>query len=244
MQDFLKLKLQAKEQLGGYPPFCFGGLETSSQATFDPQAIGKALKSQSTILVREQYTTLVHHTSHGAAAHAKNLAFILQKLFIFKAIHLQPWPPCIAECLGLAALCHSSLYPPSSTPAHKHPEDGRRTRPTRGVNIAAVTLYFTVGFSFFFLFFLLIEKEKTEKSYKSSKRQRYWQDIPVPCSHPGQGSLPHRLAGRNTPLGPSILAALAEQSLRLQGHAGAATPAFCTRNVPLRWVPGYGCPIS
>ena len=97
----------------------------------------------------------------------------------------------------------------------------------------------------FFLFFLLIEKEKTEKSYKSTKRQQYWQDIPVPHSHPGEGSLPHPQAGRNTSLGPSTSAALADQSLGVRGHAGAAAPAICTGNVPLQTgTPGYGCPFS
>lgn len=51
----------------------------------------------------------------------------------------------ILECLGLSVLCHSLLCSITSyTPAHKHPEDSRHTRPTRGVNIAAVTLYFII----------------------------------------------------------------------------------------------------
>lgn len=54
MQDVLRLKLQAEDQLCGHPPpFCSGGMETSSQVTFNPRAIGRSLNSQSTFLMRE-----------------------------------------------------------------------------------------------------------------------------------------------------------------------------------------------
>lgn len=67
-----------------------------------------------------------------------------------------------------------------------------------------------------------------------------------PCSllPPGARQPAPPAGWQNTPLCPSTSAALAEQRLRLQGHAEAATPAICTRNVPLRWEPGHGCPIS
>lgn len=147
--------------MGSYPLFCFGQgwkppvrlhltCPSNMQVTQKPK---HHLREGSTS--EGQYTIPVYHTPNGAAAHTKNLPFILEKLFIFKAICLQTWPPCIVECLGLAALCQSmlTLLHPLHTPAHKHPEDAKRTRPTRGVNIAAATLYFIVSFLIFFLFF-------------------------------------------------------------------------------------------
>lgn len=154
MQDFLKLKLQAKGHSCSYPPFCFGQgwkptVRLHLTCPSNRKVTGKPKHPLCEGSTSEgQYTIAVHHTSNGAAAHTKNLAFFLEKLFIFKAIRLQTWPPCIVECLGLAALCQSmlTLLHPLHTPARKHPEDAKPTRPTRGVNIAAVTLYFVVGF--------------------------------------------------------------------------------------------------
>lgn len=141
----------------------------------------------------------------------------------------------------LCVIAHST--PPPPYPCPQTPRRCQTQETHQRCEYSSCYTSFHCGVLIFLLFFLLIEK-KTQKSYKSSKRQQYRQDIRVPCSRLGQGSLPHLRAGRNTPLGPNTSAALAEQSLRLQGHAGAVTPATCTKNVPLRWVPGYGCPIS
>lgn len=120
MQDFLKLKLQAKDHLGSYPPFSFAGLEISSRATFDPQAITKSLESQSSVLVREaplrdnppdQYTipqTGQQHVQRTWHSFWKSSSF--SKPFTCRGGLLALWR-------AWAWLhCHSSLYSTPRTP--------------------------------------------------------------------------------------------------------------------------------
>lgn len=128
-------------------------------------------------------------------------------------------------------LCYSSLYSiPSYTPAHKH-ETHQRCEYS-----SCYTLFHCFCLFYLFLLFIFsfrLKKTRQRKVTKVLKGNDIGRMPLFPAPTRGEGSLPHPRAGRNTSLGSSTSAALTEQSLGVQGHVRAATPAICTGNVPL-----------
>lgn len=156
----LRLKSRTKDLLHGHPSFCVQRRESSSQINQQPKHLrgdGHTREGQRTVSA----LTPKQQQPHRSSSYGQRARQLLQKSSCWFGFRVTLLGLGSAWDRQRCARARSAPSPPTALPTNTQQ---MAMRPTRGRNRAAVTLHFiAVGF---LLFFLLIEKDKTEKLQK------------------------------------------------------------------------------